>query len=94
VNTAGLLSLCLVVAWLVVCIAWMPRANREWLIPLLVGFIVAAQLVPYIGVFPLATLFPIAMSLAVRRDAVAGELGSLAPAPVEREWQRAREASA
>ncbi len=95
VNTAGLISLCLVVAWLVVCVRQTPATNREWLIPILVAFVVTSQLVPYIGVFPLGTLFPIVLSLAARRHAAAKELESLAPAPVEGEWQSAaREASA
>jgi hypothetical protein len=95
VNTAGLVGLCLVVAWLGVCVRQTSAATREWLIPILVAFVVASQLVPYIGVFPLGTLFPIVLSLAACRRAAPKELESLAPASVESEWQRtAREASA
>jgi hypothetical protein len=81
VNTAGLVGLLLVVAWLAVCVTRTPVANRDWLIPILVAFVVASQLVPYIGVFPLGTLFPIVFSLAARRQAVAEEVESVEPAP-------------
>jgi hypothetical protein len=94
VNTAGLVGLLLLVAWLAVCVTRTPVVNRDWLIPILVAFVVASQLVPYIGVFPLGTLFPIVSSLAARRHAVA-EVESAEPAPVGGEWRRAaREASA
>jgi hypothetical protein len=66
VNASGLVGLGLVVAWLVVCIRWTPRETRHWLVPVLSGFLFAAQLVPYIGVFPLGTLFPLLLSQAAR----------------------------
>jgi hypothetical protein len=95
VNTAGLIGLCLVVAWLIVCVRQTPARNRDWLIPILVAFVVVSQLVPYIGVFPLGTLFPIVLSLAARRQAAREELESLGRAPAEGEWRRtAREVSA
>jgi hypothetical protein len=81
VNTAGVIGLVLVVAWLAVCVTRTPVANRVWLIPILVAFVVASQLVPYIGVFPLGTLFPIVFSLAARRQPVAEEVESVEPAP-------------
>jgi hypothetical protein len=81
VNTAGLVGLTLVVAWLAVCVSYAEIAIRTWLIPLLAAFLVASQLVPYIGVFPLGTLFPIAVALAARETAVAEEVGSESPAP-------------
>ena len=94
VNTAGLIGLCLVLVWVAASIRAAPGWNREWLVPLLVAFAVASQLVPYIGVFPLGTLFPIVLSLAARRHAGTDQLESRAPAPVESGWQRAaREAS-
>jgi hypothetical protein len=92
VNTAGLIGLCLVLVWVAASVARTPASSREWLIPLLVAFAVASQLVPYIGVFPLGTLFPIALSLAARRHAP-DELAARAPATVEGTWQgTAREA--
>jgi hypothetical protein len=36
-------------------------------VPVLAGFLVASQLVPYIGVFPLGTLFPLLVSQVARR---------------------------
>jgi hypothetical protein len=89
VNTAGLIGLCLVLIWIVVSIREAPASNREWLIPLLVAFAVASQLVPYIGVFPLGTLFPIAVSLAARRPAAVDELEARAPPHVEGTWHEA-----
>jgi hypothetical protein len=95
VNTAGLIGLCLVLIWIAVSIARTPASTRSWLIPLLVAFAVASQLVPYIGVFPLGTLFPIMLSLAARREEAPDELESRAPAPTDRAWQgAAREAKA
>jgi hypothetical protein len=95
VNTAGLIGLCLVLIWIAVSIARTPASTRSWLIPLLVAFAVASQLVPYIGVFPLGTLFPIMLSLAARREEAPDELESRAPAPTNRAWQgAAREAKA
>jgi hypothetical protein len=66
VNTAGLIGLCLVAAWLVVSLRQTPAPNLEWLVPVVAAFLVAGQLVPYIGVFPLGTLFPILLSLVAR----------------------------
>lgn len=88
IGTAGLVGLFLVVAWLVVCLRWTPAATREWLVPVLVGFLFASQLVPYIGVFPIGTLFPLLLSQAARqrtRELEASELndGSSRP-PAER----------
>jgi hypothetical protein len=67
VNTAGLIGLCLVAAWLVVSLRQTPAPNLVWLVPVITAFLVAAQLVPYIGVFPLGTLFPIVLVLAAHR---------------------------
>jgi hypothetical protein len=95
VNAAGLIALCLVLIWIAVSVARTSASTREWLIPLLVAFVVAGQLVPYIGVFPLGTLFPIALSLAARRQEVPDELESRAPAPLDRGRRgAAREAQA
>jgi hypothetical protein len=67
VNASGLVGLGLVIAWLVVCIRWTPPETRRWFVPVLAGFLVASQLVPYIGVFPLGTLFPLLVSQVARR---------------------------
>jgi len=93
VNTAGLLALCLVLIWVAASVARTSVSTREWLIPLLVAFAVASQLVPYIGVFPLGTLFPIVLSLAALREE---ELESRAPATLEGAgaWQGAERSSA
>jgi hypothetical protein len=66
VNAAGLLGLALVVAWVVVSVRASPPATRRWLVPTLAGFLLASQLVPYIGVFPLGALLPLVLSQAAR----------------------------
>jgi hypothetical protein len=81
VNAAGLVGLCLVLLWIAASLRRAPEATRAWLIPLLLAFAVASQLVPYIGVFPLATLFPIALSLATRPHAAPTGVGERSPAP-------------
>jgi hypothetical protein len=85
VNASGLVGLGLVVAWLVVCVRWTPPETRTWFVPVLAGFLVASQLVPYIGVFPLGTLFPLLVSQVARRPVPEREVSPAGPEPSRRE---------
>jgi hypothetical protein len=85
VNSSGLVGLGLVIAWLVVCIRWTPPETRRWFVPVLTGFLVASQLVPYIGVFPLGTLFPLLVSQVARRPVPEREVSPAGPEPSRRE---------
>jgi hypothetical protein len=70
VNAAGLVGLGLIVAWLIVCLRWTPAECRIWLVPVLAAFLFSSLLVPFIGVFPLGTLFPLMLSQAARERLV------------------------